>query len=165
MHNRMRSAVLVLGIVLVLIGMVDGSDTLPQSSITLERSMCFGTCPVYTVTLYQNGTVWYHGEQFVKEVGDRSEMLNATSFETLLKACEEAGFFQMNDEYVKLDITDMPGAIITLQNGTDVKRVEHYHGDLHAPKKIIELEDLIDQTVQISRWVGTGSDQIKEEMI
>ena len=138
MHGRMRSAVLVLVIVLVLTGMVNGSGSPPQSSIMLERSMCFGTCPVYSVTLYQNGSVWYHGEKFVKETGDRGEMLNTTSFETLLKACDDAGFFQMNDEYVKLDITDMPGAIITLQNGTDVKRVEHYHGDLHAPKKISE---------------------------
>ncbi len=158
----MRSAVLILGIVLVLSGVVCGSS--PQY-ISLERGMCFGTCPVYSVTLFENGSVFYHGEKFVKETGNLTDTLTGSGFADILQACNETGFFQMNDEYVNLDMTDMPSAIITVQNGSGIKRVEHYHGDIHAPAKLTTLEDLIDQVVQITRWTGTGSDTTQEEQI
>jgi hypothetical protein len=152
---RIQSAALVFAIILVLAGIASGSS--PQSSITLERGMCFGTCPVYFVTLFENGTVFYHGEKFVKEIGNQSGTLNRSSFANLLHACNEMGFFQMNDEYVNLDMTDMPRAVITVQNGTISKHIEHYHGDTHAPANLTALENLIDEVVLITRWTGTGS--------
>jgi len=158
---RMRSAALALGIILVLAGVTSGSS--PQY-VSLERGMCFGTCPVYTVTLFENGSVFFHGERFVKETGNLTDTVNGSGFADILQACNESGFFQMNDEYVNLDMTDMPSAIITVQNGSGIKRVEHYHGDTKAPANLTVLEDLIDETVQITRWTG-GSDTAEGEQI
>jgi len=160
---RIRSALLILGILLILADFVSGSPE--QSSITLERGMCYGTCPVYSVTLFENGSVIYYGEKFVKETGYQTATLNQSGFTDLLQACYESGFFQMNDEYVNLDMTDMPNAIITVQNGSGIKRVEHYHGDIHAPANLTSLENLIDEVVQITMWTGTGSDMTEGEVI
>jgi hypothetical protein len=98
--------------------------------VTLERGMFFGTCPVYWTTLFENGTVSYHGEKFVKEIGNQTGTLSRSSFAYVLQACIKMGFFQMNDEYVNLGMTDMPRVDITVQNGTVFKHVEHYHGDV-----------------------------------
>ena len=40
-------------------------------TIQLERSGCYGTCPVYTVTIHGDGRLEYNGKGHVKEIGAR----------------------------------------------------------------------------------------------
>jgi len=40
-----------------------------SARISLERRPCFGTCPVYTVTLEGSGVVRFEGVRFVKDTG------------------------------------------------------------------------------------------------
>ena len=40
--------------------------------ITLERTTCFGVCPVYTLTIYGDGRVVYEGTRFVRTEGERT---------------------------------------------------------------------------------------------
>jgi hypothetical protein len=44
--------------------------------ITLERGMCFGTCPVYSVSLFGNGTIAWMGEMYVEAAGNRTDSLD-----------------------------------------------------------------------------------------
>jgi len=37
--------------------------------ITLERTECYGFCPIYTLTIQGDGTVVYDGKDFVKTKG------------------------------------------------------------------------------------------------
>ncbi|KAB3530299.1 hypothetical protein F8154_13995 [Alkaliphilus pronyensis] len=37
--------------------------------IRLERTMCYGTCPVYNVTVNKDGKVKYEGEMYVYRIG------------------------------------------------------------------------------------------------
>jgi hypothetical protein len=46
----------------------------------------------------------------------------------------------------------MPTAVITLTIGDMVKQVEHYLGDMRAPKSLSELEDAIDLAGNVTRW-------------
>lgn len=150
---RMRSYIPALCIALVLTGVVSGSDSnLSQSSVTLERGMCFGTCPVYNVTLFGNGSVMYGGQMYVKEVGIRNGTVNATAYARLMELFDQSGFFGMNDNYTAYYITDMPSARITITNGTGSKRVDHYFGDRSAPKVLFTLEDVIDQVANVTQW-------------
>ena len=36
---------------------------------TLERTDCYGTCPVYKVTVFRDGTIEYVGSRYVKVTG------------------------------------------------------------------------------------------------
>jgi hypothetical protein len=38
--------------------------------IKLQRTMCYGTCPVYSVTVDKEGNVNYYGEMFVYKRGE-----------------------------------------------------------------------------------------------
>ncbi|MCK9401477.1 MAG: DUF6438 domain-containing protein [Bacteroidales bacterium] len=38
-------------------------------TITLKRTMCYGTCPVYDMEISANGEVNYNGEAFVEKMG------------------------------------------------------------------------------------------------
>lgn len=127
-----------------------GEDT--NTSVTLERGICFGTCPVYTLTIFANGSVVYEGKDFVKELGVRNGSVNASIAEELFRMIDTSGFIDLADSYSAYDITDMPSATITLITKTKVKRVEHYHGDMTAPPILTDLENAIDQAANITRW-------------
>lgn len=127
-----------------------GEDT--NTSITLERGICFGTCPVYTLTIFGNGSIVYEGKEFVKELGIRNGSVNASIAEELFSLIDTSGFIDLADSYSAYDITDMPSATITLITNGKVKRVEHYHGDMTAPPILTDLENAIDQTADVTRW-------------
>lgn len=124
------------------------------SFITLERGMCYGYCPVYTLTLFQNGSVIYDGGMYVKEIGIRNGTINTSAYEDLIKRAEEGGFFGMNNEYTSAEITDMPSATITIKWNGIKKQVEHYHGDPTAPEDLYLLEDAIDAAVNVTQWTS-----------
>src|SRR5437867_4632113 len=39
--------------------------SLPYDSISLERTGCYGTCPVYTMTLYRSGKAELNAEKYI----------------------------------------------------------------------------------------------------
>ena len=48
--------------------------------ITLERGPCFGTCPVYTVTLSRSGAVRFEGRRFVADSGGSTGAARASEW-------------------------------------------------------------------------------------
>ena len=60
----------------------------------------------------------------------------------------------MDDEYDKGLVTDMPSATVRITLDDRTKEVYHYFGDPDAPDSLSELEDKIDETVGVERWVG-----------
>jgi hypothetical protein len=123
--------------------------------ITLERQPCFGTCPVYTLTIHGDGLVEYNGLDFVDVTGPQTANIDPAAVQSLGDAIARAGYLDFEDAYTNQDVTDLPTVItsITFADGT-TKRVNHYHGDQSAPDVLTELEDRIDETANSAQWVG-----------
>ena len=45
------------------------ADRSEITAIRLSRGACFGTCPIYEVTVAADGTANWNGERFVERVG------------------------------------------------------------------------------------------------
>jgi len=128
-------------------------------SITLERTSCHGTCPVYKVTVQRDGTVTYDGREFVKITGHRSRKIPAEQFQDLIREIQRIGFFSFEDEYLSKQnpdgsreiITDQPSRITTVRTGSVRKRVKNYYG---GPESLTRLEKLIDKVAGSSAWIG-----------
>jgi len=128
-----------------------GSDAV----ITLERTACFGTCPIYTVTLHGDGRVDWNGEKFVAKIGPASKRIDADAVAALLQEIERAGFWQWPDRWECAAIaTDSPSAYITVKTATRTRRIEHYHGNTCVPEAVSELEQRIDDVAGTAEWVG-----------
>jgi hypothetical protein len=56
--------------------------------ITLQRTVCFGFCPAYTVRITGEGEVTYIGERFVNAVGERHATIPRADVERLLHRFE-----------------------------------------------------------------------------
>lgn len=114
------------------------------TSIRLNRTMCYGTCPSYEVTLSDDGTVTYHGDAHVKRMGDYLARIKPEAFRKLAQKFVGLGFYSFKGEYEE-DVTDMPSQTLTVTSKGGTKKVHNY-GQL-APKSLYELHDLVDEVV------------------
>lgn len=137
----------------------DGANKTPPPAvhedlvIKLERTPCFGNCPVYSLMIKGNGTVIYSGVQFVKITGIQESTISIDAVDQLLMEFEKADYFSFNDSYTKFGKSDMPSANTSISLGGQTKSVNHYLGDLTAPKSLTELENKIDEIVNSDQWI------------
>jgi hypothetical protein len=74
-------------------------QALPFERIELERTACFGCCPIYTVSLFRDGKAKYHGEAFVKNEGDFKGSIHISVFGRLCYLLERLHFSELEPEY------------------------------------------------------------------
>jgi hypothetical protein len=120
--------------------------------IGLERTVCFGACPDYRVTVYDDGTVVYEGRNFTKVVGFRIASVEEDTLRKLVAEFEGADFFALQD-YTNMDITDSPSAVTSISLPGKSHTVNHYFGDRSAPDKLVNLENKIDELLNTGPWV------------
>ena len=145
----LRSTAIVL---LLSAGCARGAQTTPAEpvEITLQRTACFGTCPEYTVTLKDDGTVVYAGRQFVKTPGEHTWKIEPAAVRALAREMEAAGFFDLQDAYTAL-MTDNPTTYTTLRIGSRTKKIKDY---VAGPPKLKDIETRIDEVSGVLKYVA-----------
>ena len=150
---RTRRSIRLVLILAVCLFADNGRAESPVNKISLERTMCFGRCPVYKLTVYSDGKVEYEGKDFVKEKGVRRSRISEKDFRKLMKKVEEIGFFEFKDRYDGR-VTDLPTRITTVTKGDVSKTVRNYYG---GPESLSDLERLIDEVTNSAQWTGVTS--------
>jgi hypothetical protein len=133
--------------------------------ITLERTQCFGPCPVYKVTIYDDGKVEYEGKEFVKVKGSAQGQITKEAVHELIRDFEKINYFKLDEGYGEEFNncpelwTDYPTAITSLKLRDDKKTVRHYLGcrGSRVLDQLVELENKIDRVVNTERWIRSNS--------
>ena len=138
-------------------------DAPPATVITLQRTECFGTCPVYKLTIFADGKVLYEGIRHVKKKGKIKSRISQVKLQQLIDEFENIYYFNLNDAYVRRSkgcpqwVTDMPSAITSLTRARNGKRksVNHDHGcrGSEVLELLTRLEDTIDEAVNVNQWI------------
>ncbi|HEX8891081.1 MAG TPA: DUF6438 domain-containing protein [Pyrinomonadaceae bacterium] len=116
------------------------------TEVTLERTACYGTCPIYKVTLSSDGTIIYEGERFVQMMGTYKG--TAYGFDRLAKLILAENYFNLKDEYTR-PITDMPSAVTSVVRGGKRKTIVDYAGT--GPVELWGIEMVIDGMLKNAR--------------
>ncbi|WNL45778.1 DUF6438 domain-containing protein [Dyella sp. BiH032] len=145
----------------------------PDVAMSLERSACYGSCPVYRVTIHGDGRVQFttrtspvHKVDAIHRQFSRSrgvlvsgtleDRVSPEAAQALLAQFEAAGFWQLKDEY-RAYVTDLPTQVITLAVGDRQKSVTDYDGrSAGMPLAAHDLEAAIDRVAGTERWVTGG---------
>ena len=130
------------------------ANDLDDLVVTLERTACFGTCPVYTLNVYGNGTVVYEGEEYVETQGRVETAIDQEKIRQLVLGFEAVDYFLLNDSYTERTITCAPTVITSITIDGETKAIEHYRGDANAPEVLTALEDKIDEIVNSDQWIN-----------
>ena len=134
-------------------------DNIKEVVVTLERTACFGVCPVYKLTIYGDGRVVYEGIRFVRVGGIITTNISEDEIRQLIAEFQKIDYFSLKDSYEQHNATDMPSAFTSLTVDEKTKTVRHYHGDLSAPEELTELENKIDQIVDSDQWTKLWPDR------
>ncbi len=129
-------------------------ETPPPSAITeiaLERTGCFGFCPMYTVYLRADGTAEYRGYGNVLLIGTHVGRLSPESFQVLAHLADDLGIFDLESDYSCL-VTDNPTVYVALTKDATRKTIRHYAPDDSGPPRLWWFEQCLDRIVDGIRW-------------
>ena len=142
---------------------------LKDVAITLKRGVCYGPCPVYTVTIHGDGSVVFEGEGCVDAIGEHRGQVPPEVVFDLFRRALEMGFFEMRHEYMggptyELDAegnvqeqfrcpTDHPQYEVTIRVGQRSKSVTNYY---YEPRRLRSLQKTIGKVAGTERWIGSG---------
>ena len=116
--------------------------------IEMSKGPCFGRCPVFKFTVYENGLASYEGEQFTDRLGIYVKTLSQGEFKELVDAFKDANMWQFKDVY-RGNIPDLQTVTIVYHEGNDSKSVMGKDG---RPDAIMDLEERMDQIVNAEGW-------------
>jgi hypothetical protein len=132
--------------------------------ITLERTQCLGPCPIYKLTIYDDGKVEYEGKQYVKRKGKAEGRITKEQLQELVREFEKIDYFDLADSYAPYGVdkktcpeawTDYSAAITSLNWKDRKKTVSHYLGcrGTTVLDQLNALENKIDRVVSSDQWI------------
>jgi hypothetical protein len=131
-------------------------------SLVLNRTACFGVCPVYQLSISADGRVTFiQGDSVITSSIKRSE------FAWLVRAAESIDFYKFPPDIMRdrslcpMAATDMPGISVTIFRPDSTFRVKDYLGCFVGPsasvsKPLAELhhfERQIDSVARSESWI------------
>jgi hypothetical protein len=132
--------------------------------ITLQRTVCFGSCPDYTISIDAHRKVMFTGREFTKRNGTAIGRISKAALVTVITKFDQIDLDSFADDYSDGGVcetyaTDMPSEIISLRRNGRIKTVNHYFGcwGKEAKKKLeplVNLGKMIDRLTNSKRWVG-----------
>lgn len=115
--------------------------------IGIERTGCYGSCPVYSVIIKSDGSFTYHGIRYIEKVGYFKGQIFRGYVDDLCRFIEESGYMKLDQIYHR-PVTDMETVYTTVVMDGKRQIVKDY-GDA-GPAKLWVLENLIDHLVMNS---------------
>ncbi|MBA2458172.1 MAG: hypothetical protein H0V43_04345 [Gemmatimonadales bacterium] len=135
-------------------------DSGSAPAVTLERTPCYGTCPVYQLSISRDGTVRFVGKQHVARQGAATASIPPAVVDSLVSELEAGGYFGFDERYLRgapgcgRYATDSPTVITSLTADGRSREIRHDHGCHAAPPELARLERRIDEVAGTARWTG-----------
>ncbi|MBP6456972.1 MAG: hypothetical protein KA275_09630, partial [Chitinophagaceae bacterium] len=127
------------------------------SSMTMERTPCFGVCPYYKITLFEDGRIFYHGKKDTPRIGQFEGRISAVEAKRILNKFAKKKVDVAPDEYkfVSRDISLLNfNFIINKKNKTINKAnfgpayFEHLAKELDAIAEKVTWQKAIDNDLE-----------------
>jgi hypothetical protein len=117
--------------------------------ISYEKSVCFGKCPAFTMTILgEKNKIMYKGDSNVDKLGNYEKDISDEDLIRLAEAFEKYKFFELNDEY-NGPMTDLPSRYVSYSFNGKSKKIRDRH---NAPAELRELEKLLDAIADSEGW-------------
>jgi len=98
---------------------------LPFDSISLRRTPCYGTCPVYEVVFHRDGRAEYHAQEHLPQLGHFVGKVYPGDYARLCYLIESSGFNTFKSSY-RASWTDDTTCIVAVTKGSTSTAVSDY---------------------------------------
>lgn len=116
----------------------------PVKLVSIQTFPCRGYCPVYTITVYDDGLLEYNGERFVEKMGTAKATLTREELAQLRMEVTTANLWTYPED-IQSKIMDAPFTTLTVWQGDKSKSVR---GSIDRPKPLLELEKRLKNTAE-----------------
>lgn len=110
---------------------------------TIERTPCYGTCPVYKLMIFKSGIALYEGKQNVEKIGRYIVEFSEEEIKTIREKAIEINYFKLQDEYDS-PVTDFPTTLTSIRINGKVKSVSNRVG---GPEELKSFEKHLHETL------------------
>lgn len=117
-------------------------------SISIERTACFGTCPIYTLTVDSSGLLDFYGKRFTEMNGNWSNHIDKTEVDDFFNWIENENLNQYKNNYPS-DYTDLPSVILTY---TTIENVKVIQITGNRPARVDTVVNKIDLFIKRANW-------------
>lgn len=141
-----------------------GSDA---QSFSIERTACFGFCPMYAATVDADDKLVFEGQRFVAAEGAHEKTLPEGSFERLIEIAERHGFAGFDSAYPNEAgdncpqmATDMPSVIVSVSSKKLTHAVSFYRGcfEFDGRDRLEAMIEEVDAVLALDDWIGSRED-------
>ena len=117
--------------------------------IGIQKTSCFGACPVYSMDILSNCKVILRSEKFLEiGTGDFKSKLSRIQYEELIEAFRQIGFFKL-DEIYSSNVSDLPTTYFFFKDKGEAKTIEVY-GDW--PDALTKLDQKLSTLIDDLKW-------------
>lgn len=143
-----------------------GPAALPQAyKITFSTTECFGRCPVYSVSLDQDGNVAFDGQSNVAQEGKSTKQVAPNAAADVYEALLAASYFDFKDAYrTEADgcervRTDSPTHNWSVERDGQTKNLSQYLGCEGVPglDKVEAASKLLIEKAAVAEWIGSNN--------
>lgn len=131
------------------------SNNFGFTEIAIERTACFGRCPVYVASITKDGSLSYRGESDTPRVGQHSGTIYGSGFNYLAGLADELGIYGLEDSY-SVPVTDNPTVYVALTRNGKKKIIHHYAPRLSGPLRLNLFEQEIDRAIEAAEWASSS---------
>lgn len=136
--------------------------------VSMNMGPCFGNCPVYTLTVYDNGIVAYQGERFTDRQGVYIRDIGRSALKSLKQELVTANLWKFANAF-RSQIPDLP--TVTIEYFED-GRSKVIRGKDGRPPQVLKIQELLEQIANEGDWKqqsaparGLPEDYIAHELI
>ena len=117
--------------------------------ITMKKTPCFGKCPYFEVSIFDDGSIIYEGFKFVDRIGVYKSKINNKKVALIEDYIRRIDFFSFDDVY-DATVTDLPSIIIEVNSQGKYHKVK---GRYKMPEKFRLFSKFLDNLLlEIEDW-------------
>lgn len=121
-----------------------------EPRLSYRKGPCMGTCPVSTITIFDNRMVQFEGLRFASKTGTFYRYLSQAEWKKLKSRWKNINWESLPDRYPS-DVADFPTLTLTYYEGEDSKKIMGQEG---FPDALRQLMQILDEVEKAGRWEG-----------
>ncbi len=128
--------------------------------IAYETGPCFGACPVYRVTVDEEGRGVFEGRRFTAVTGAREFTVSQAQYRAFARQLAplrpESGYLNYSGEACEQMATDLPSASVVWQSETKAEQSLHFYFgcDMEKNRQIAERLESAPDLLPIQSYIG-----------
>lgn len=121
--------------------------------IKMTTGACFGSCPVFTLSVYDGGYAHFKGDRFTKMDGKWLKKMKKDDYTKLADIFAASSFDSFQDEY-ESELADLPMVRITYNSKTVA-------GKDGRPESLLTLQRMLEKIINNDGWTQLEASKLR----